>query len=75
MGESDAVGTPVITHRLGASSEILDHPHQETVDCRNPRLVIERVMAWYRGERPRVLGRSQFRLTRILKDWINLLGV
>lgn len=70
--EANAVGTPVITHPLGAASEVLYHPY-ETVDCRNPNNVIERVLSWYGGERPRVKGQDKFRFTSVIKSWIRTL--
>ena len=67
--ESDAVGTPVLTHMFGAAQEVMDHPH-EVMDCRNRSKVIERVMDWHRGARPTVRGRNSFRMRHVLKTWI-----
>lgn len=71
MAEANAVGTPVITHPLGAAPEVLCHPY-ETTDCRNPKAVIDRTMAWYSGDRPRVKANPKFRLSEVLKSWIRL---
>lgn len=73
FAESDAVGTPVLTHRLGSASEILDHP-AELVNCNDAKSVIERVMSWHAGERPKVQARPQFRLSRVIKEWERLLN-
>lgn len=71
MAESDAVGTPVLTHSLGASYEVLDLPH-EIVDCTKPKMVIDRVMEWYNGSRPTVRGKPKFRLSTVIKEWVKL---
>lgn len=73
LAESNAVGTPVLTHRMGAAPEVLDMPHVEAIDCRNPRSVIEKVMLWYNGDRPTVRAKKHFRLKRIVNDWIRTL--
>lgn len=72
FAEADAVGTPVITHNMGAASEVLFHPY-EYLDCRNPKAVIERVMSWYNGDRPRVKARKEFWLSSVIKNWIRML--
>lgn len=70
--ESNAIGTPVVTHRLGASSEVLDHPSQ-FVNCFNKKELIDRVLSWHNGSRPNVHGGKLFRLSRVLRDWRKLL--
>jgi glycosyltransferase involved in cell wall biosynthesis len=74
LAEADAVGTPVIAHAMGAASEVLSHPY-ETMDCRNPKTVIDRVMGWYNGDRPKVKGNSKFRLSTVIKSWLRLFNV
>ena len=74
FAESDAVGTPVITHHHGAAPEVVWHPY-ETLDCRNPKNVIDRVMSWYNGARPKVKAKKEFRLSNVIKEWIRLLDV
>lgn len=71
FAEANAVGTPVITHPIGAATEVLSHPY-ETLDCRNPKAVIDRVMAWYNGDRPRVRANEKFRLSNVIKSWVRL---
>lgn len=70
IAEANAVGTPVLTHALGATREVCDRPDQEIVDCGDPRAVITRVMNWYSGDRPTVRGRKEFRLSNVIKTWI-----
>lgn len=69
--EANAVGTPVLGHPNGAAAEVLSHPY-ETLDCRNPKAVIDRVMSWYNGDRPRVRANEKFRLKNVLKQWMKL---
>jgi glycosyltransferase involved in cell wall biosynthesis len=68
FSEANAVGTPVIAHQFGASTEILDRPDCEVMDCRNPKTVIDRVLAWSSGNRPIVRGKKQYRLSRVIND-------
>lgn len=72
IAESNAVGTPVLTHPLGAANEVTDHP-SELVDCRDLRAIVDRVMAWHGGERPIVRANPKFRLKEVLREWNNLL--
>lgn len=74
LAEANAVGTPVLTQRLGAASESLDcHPAQ-FVDCLSNEAVIKRVMAWYSGNRPVVRGNPRFKLSAVVKSWVDLLN-
>lgn len=74
MTEANAVGTPVITHPIGAATEVLYHP-SETLDCRNPKSVIDRVMAWHSGNRPKVKANPKFRLSAVIQSWKRLFDV
>lgn len=69
IAESDAVGTPVLTHQFGAAQEVADHP-AEVMDCRDAQAVANKVMEWYNGSRPCVRAKPQFRLSRVLQTWI-----
>lgn len=73
LAEANAVGTPVITHNFGAAKEVLDDHPDQLADCRNKKALIDRVMKWYTEGRPTVRARPQFRLSNVIKDWINLL--
>lgn len=70
LAESNAVGTPALTHGIGATWEVCDRPDQEIVDCRDPKAVVDRVMSWYSGERPTVRGKKEFRLSNVIRSWI-----
>lgn len=70
--EANAVGTPFLTHGIGAVHESSDHPSQ-IVDVRDKKKVIDTVMHWYNNGRPRVRGIAEFRLSNVVKKWYNLL--
>jgi glycosyltransferase involved in cell wall biosynthesis len=74
LAESNAVGVPVLTHPIGAATEVLYHP-SETLDCRNPKSVIDRVMAWHSGNRPKVKANPKFRLSAVIQSWKRLFDV
>lgn len=69
--EANAVGTPFLTSRLGAVPETVDHPG-ELIDVTDPKAVIDRLRQWRAG-RPKVRGNPNFRLKRVVSEWIDLL--
>lgn len=71
--EAHAVGTPFLTQKHGAAYELHDHP-SELVDCSNPKEIIDRVLHWRNGNRPRVRLHGRFRLAAVAKEWYNLLN-
>lgn len=71
--EGNAVGTPFLSSRLGATHELADHPG-ELIDVQDPKAVIERIRQW-RGGRPKVRANPAFRLAKIVKEWMELLSV
>lgn len=73
MAEANAVGTPVITSPIGASREVLDSHPAQIADCRDTEKVVKTVMKWHSGERPFVRGKPEFTLTKVIREWINLL--
>lgn len=73
LAESNAVGTPVITAPIGAAREVLYHP-SELLDVRDYRAVIQRVLAWRSGVRPRVRGKKEFRMDAVASAWRRVLG-
>lgn len=70
--EAQAVGTPFISHQLGAMIENSDHPSQ-IIDVKNPKEVIETVFKWTNGERPIVRCKQDFRLSNVIKKWLKIL--
>jgi glycosyltransferase involved in cell wall biosynthesis len=71
--ESNAVGTPFLSSRLGATPELADHP-AELIDVQDPVAVIERIKQWRTG-RPRVRGNIHFRLKNVVREWESLLAL
>ncbi len=74
MAEANAVGTPVLTHSLGAAHEVLDHPSQ-MVDTRNRKVTLDKLMHWYSGNRPIVRGKPEFRLNTVAGQWRRMLSL
>jgi glycosyltransferase involved in cell wall biosynthesis len=72
MAEANAVGTPVIAHRLGAASEVLNHPRQ-IINCKDKNLVIQTVMEWSQGRRLIVKGNKDFSLGNVIREWERIL--
>jgi glycosyltransferase involved in cell wall biosynthesis len=72
--ECNAVGTPFLSSRLGATPELCDHP-AELIDVMDNKAVIERIIEWKTLSRPRVRGQPNFRMTKILREWKELLSL
>lgn len=72
--EANAVGTPVLTHQLGAANEVLDHPAQ-VINVLDTERVIGVVKAWRDGKRPIVRAKPMFRLRKVLAEWEYLLKI
>jgi glycosyltransferase involved in cell wall biosynthesis len=70
--EANAVGTPFITSRMGAVPEIVDHP-AELIDVTDPKAVIDRIRQWVKYGRPKVRGNPNFRLSRVVSEWVDFL--
>ncbi len=69
--ESNAVGTPFLSSRYGATPELADHP-AELIDVQDPRAVIERIKQWRVG-RPKVRANLYFRIKQIAREWKEIL--
>lgn len=63
--ESEAVGTPVLTHNLGSATEVLSD-NREFVDCNDTEAVTTRITEWYNGRRPTVRAKRSFRINRVI---------
>jgi glycosyltransferase involved in cell wall biosynthesis len=72
--ECNAMGTPFLSSRLGATPELADHPG-ELIDVMDNKAVIERIIQWKTIDRPRVRGAAHLRLSRILREWKELLSL
>jgi len=71
FAESNAIGTPVLTHCMGAAPEILSD--EQFVDARDLEQVAERIIDWHNGGRANVRLDPKFRLSAVLKEWEALL--
>lgn len=70
--ESNAVHTPVLTCKKAALAETVSSEKQFVPY--DTDAVIERVMQWHSGDRPKVWGQDRFRLSNVLMDWVKLLS-
>lgn len=71
--EANAVATPFLSSRLGAVNETADHPG-ELIDVLDPKAVIDRIRDW-RGGRPKVRGNPNFRLSKLVREWVEFLSL
>jgi glycosyltransferase involved in cell wall biosynthesis len=72
--EANAVGTPFLSSKLGATPECADHP-AELIDVNDEKAVIDRMIQWVRLGRPKVRGTPHFRMQRIMREWVELLNL
>lgn len=72
FAEANAVGTPVITHDLGAAREVLTNKDQ-LVDVTDTKEVVERLRSWIEKGRPEVKLSEHFRLSQVVNSWEALL--
>lgn len=70
--EANAVHTPVLTSELAGLMETVSSRKQYVVSS-SAKNVIDTVIKWSNGERPKVWGQDRFRLTNVIKDWARLL--
>jgi glycosyltransferase involved in cell wall biosynthesis len=71
FAESNAVGTPVLTHPFGAAPEILTS--EQLVDAHDTDAIVARLRAWRNGSRPIVAAKPEYRLARVAGSWEDLL--
>ncbi len=70
--ESNAVGTPFLSSKLAATPEMADHP-SELIDVNDTKAVIDRIIQWRTVDRPRVRGNPNFRMSKIVREWEEVL--
>lgn len=73
LAEANAVGTPVIAHPIGASSEVLEHPKQ-LLNCFDHELVINTVLKWTHGERLIVNKNKDCDIDIVTRKWMKLIN-
>lgn len=72
LAESNAVGTPALTHPFGAAPEVLQNKDQ-LINTHDREAVINRILQWRFKERPKVELLKKFRLSEVIKEWESLL--
>ncbi len=72
--EANAVGTPVLCYDKGALPEVCSSKDQ-LIEDNNESKFIETILKWNSGERPVVYGNTEFRFTRVIKEWVRLLDI
>jgi len=70
--EANAVGTPVLAHDFGAAREIL-HPNNPVIDCNNLLQVRDTFLQWYFERSPIVEVVEKFKISNVMKHWIDLI--
>lgn len=75
FAESNALGIPVLTHNLGAASEVLDNPQSQLIDCTNTQEIEDTINNWRSGDRPIVKSKDEFKKSNVIKEWKKLLNV
>ena len=73
FAEANAVGTPVLSHPLGAAEEVLENK-QQLVDVSNKQTVAQTIQAWRNKQRPQVSLPAKFRIKQVLNRWEELVG-
>lgn len=71
--EANALHTPVLTCEIAALSETVSSQKQ-FVKKNDPKDAIDRVIAWHAGDRPKVWGNDDFRMSKVVQDWYSLLA-
>lgn len=74
FAEANAVGTPVITHSIGAAGEVLKNKEQ-LVDVTDTENVVKKLKKWIQNGRPQVDLDEKFRLRKVLDSWENLFRI
>lgn len=72
FAEANAVGTPVITHNIGAASEVLHPAAEQMVAGHNVKAVYDKLSSWYKYGRPKVSLKEEFKLSSVVAAWKRL---
>lgn len=71
--EANAVGTPVLTHPLGAVQEVISGDDQ-LVNTHDFKKVMATLLKWHKGDRPKVSMKEDFRLSTVIQSWNKLIA-
>lgn len=70
--EAHNLGTPVLTHPLGAAPEVVNDPAQ-LVTRHHPGPFVEKILSWMNGDRPVVGVRREFLPEAVARSWEELI--
>lgn len=73
LAEANALGTPFLGYSRQVLKEVVSSNNQ-LVEDGNENALIERAIEWSKNERPKVRGVDQYRISRVVFKWIQLLG-
>ncbi len=68
--EGNALGTPMATYKVAALAESVS---PENGFCENKDQLIQTILKWSAGDRPKVTGQERFKFEEIYKDWKKVL--
>ena len=72
--EANCVGTPVLAHSFGSTSEVIGNQDQ-LVNARSSKDVVNKMLEWKKNDRPEVSCQDKFQLYNIVKKWNSTLGL
>jgi glycosyltransferase involved in cell wall biosynthesis len=73
LAEANALGVPMLGYNHGALKEVVSSDDQ-LVELNNEDALIDRLADWTAGNRPKIEGRREFELSRVVLKWIQLLA-
>ena len=72
FAEAMAVGTPTLTHPIGAAPEVLGS-NEQLCDAQDSETIYQRIRHWRDGQRYQPVLPDQFRIENLLQQWRDLL--
>ena len=72
--EANCVGTPVLAHSFGSTSEVIRNKEQ-LVDARDTKAVVNKLLEWKKYGRPEVSCDSRFLLANVVNQWKKMLDI
>ncbi|MFK5912911.1 MAG: glycosyltransferase family 4 protein [Woeseiaceae bacterium] len=70
--EANCVGTPVLAHSFGSTSEVIENQEQ-IVDARSSEAVVDKILNWQQNGRPEVSCQEKFRISNVVLKWKEVL--
>ena len=70
--EANCVGTPVLAHSFGSTSEVIENQDQ-LVDARSSKAVIDKILKWRKNGRPEVSCNEKFQISNVTRKWKEIL--